>query len=46
MRGSSGTEGHYWYEYKDKDLKGVSVDVTRLQKINGEVIKTEKFIED
>ncbi|MCA9364807.1 MAG: hypothetical protein KC736_02855 [Candidatus Moranbacteria bacterium] len=39
-------DGTYRYEYRSKNKKGKSFDVTRLEDENGEQIKVNSFIED
>ena len=43
--GTSKTEGHFWYEYKNVDLKGNSFDIVNMTKLDGEQI-FGPFIED
>jgi hypothetical protein len=39
-------DGHYWYEYCDKELKPCSLDIVALHKLEGDKIITEQFIND
>ncbi len=42
----SGTPGTYHYQYEDRDHKSHSLDVTRIERMDGEQITVTEFIED